>query len=129
MIDTGDNNLRDLISLQRSGNFQFASETNNIKEMTIISKTISRVASFFLLIYALACNILQINIFQDDHKDFWFFLPTYNNSNSYLTSLCIENITERQLTILQTFIEAEQLHDISFIKINKLISNNIYLWW
>jgi len=48
MIDTGDNNLGDLISLQRSGNFQFASETNNIKEMTIISKNISRVASFFI---------------------------------------------------------------------------------
>jgi hypothetical protein len=67
--------------------------------------------NIFVNLYVRLQHLTMMVLLGPNKEDLRFLLPTYNNSNSHLTSLFIEDITESQLTTLQTF-----MYDVVFKK-------------
>ncbi|CAF3747870.1 unnamed protein product [Rotaria sordida] len=95
--------------LQQNETFRLVSRTNNIQNLTIISSYEMELVQFFVNLCP-RLKHLTINRF-----GWWrlgqflqFLLSKTNKNTRHLVSLCVENVSENDIDVIRSFIEAQK---------------------
>ncbi|CAF1061356.1 unnamed protein product [Rotaria sordida] len=95
--------------LQQNETFRLVSRTNNIQNLTIISSYEMELVQFFVNLSP-RLEHLTINRFGWWRlgKFLQFLLSKTNKNTRHLVSLCIENVSENDIDVIRSFIEAQK---------------------
>lgn len=128
-IENSTSTSLDFESIQRSDTFQLVSQTNNIRNMTINHQHRLQETKFWVDL----CPRLQRFTFikpNDPFKLFIRFLLLNDNKQfNDLFLLCIKEVSEQQTTLLETFLESENMLDVHSLQIKyEKYESCMYLW-
>jgi hypothetical protein len=127
----------DSILFEENESFRLVSKTNKITKMKFFVSDKALEKTKFLVMLCPRLEHLTItsrygliSCSEDTLKTLLQFLLSKNNNNTRnLSSLFIDNMSQDQIETIKTFIELEELHDISFVKVENPSGHMIYFWW